>query len=185
VVHAVPWPTQEDRRGGQAAAAQREAQRHVVQRAVRRCAAQDQAQRCVVQPAERALHAVRVPGEVLPPHEVLALDEGPAPREARKLRGRGARLALLHLLAYAVGPVHSLPLQRTRSKLLQCDCSIGTWHHLLGLQQATFEPARRFRSACARLKKTGGGGRNDQRTTVAPRRISRLNRRVKGGRKPA
>jgi hypothetical protein len=121
----------------------------VVQRAVRQCAAQDQAQRCAAQPATRALHAVRVPGEVLPPHEVLALDEGPAPREARELRGRGARLALLHLLAYAVAPLRSLPLQRTRSKLPQCDCSIGTWHHLLlRLRQATSEPARRFRSAC-------------------------------------
>jgi len=147
-VHAAPWPTREDRRGGQAAAAQREAQqhaaqreaqryaaqrevqRHVVQRGVRRYAAQHEAQRCAAQPAERALHAVRVPGEVRPPHEVPAPDEGPAPREARELRGRGARPALLHLLAYAVAPLRSSLLQRSRSKLPQCECSIGTWHHL-------------------------------------------------------
>jgi hypothetical protein len=135
VVHAAPWPTQEDRRGGQAAAAQREAQQHVVQRGVRRYAVQHEAQRCAAQPAERALHvvrvpgevrpphevpaalrearalhAVRVPGEVRPPHEVPAPDEGPAPREERELRGRGARLVLLHLLAYAVAPLRSPPL---------------------------------------------------------------------------
>jgi hypothetical protein len=73
---------------------------------------------------------VRVPGEVRPPHEVPAPDEGPAPREARELRGRGARPALLHLLAYAVAPLRSSLLQRSRSKLPQCECSIGTWHHL-------------------------------------------------------
>jgi hypothetical protein len=133
VVHAASWPTQADRRGEQAAAAQREARRYAVQREARRYAAQHEAQRCAAQPAERAPHAVRVPGEVRPPHEVPALphevpalDEVPAPREARELRARGARLAVLRLLAYAVAPLRSLPLQRTQSKLPQCECSIGT-----------------------------------------------------------
>ena len=112
MVHAAPWPTQEeDRRGG---SAQREAQRHAVQRGVRRYAAQHEALRCAAQRAERALHAVRVPGEVRPPHAVPALDEGPAPREERELRGRGARLALLLLAYAAVARLRLSPSQQKR-----------------------------------------------------------------------
>src|SRR5215471_16990438 len=88
------------RTDGQTAAAQRGA---LAPCAARQLAeARDAVRRCVAQLAVRpsaAQHAVRR-CVARAPRAVRALREGQAPREARELQGRGARLALL-LLAYA------------------------------------------------------------------------------------
>jgi hypothetical protein len=76
--------------------------RCAAQRAVRPFAARHAVRRCVAQRAVRPSAArLLAPMPVArAPRAVRALREGQALREARELRGRGARLALL-LLAYA------------------------------------------------------------------------------------
>jgi hypothetical protein len=97
----------------------------VAQFAVRRCAAQRAVRRCAAQRAERRLaerHAVRrcVAQRAvrrcvaLAPRAVRALREGQAPREARELQGRGARLALLLLAYAAVARLRLSPSQQKR-----------------------------------------------------------------------
>jgi hypothetical protein len=100
------------RTDGQTAAAQRGAfvpcaarlaERHAVQRCVARLAVRPSAAR----------HAVRR-CVVRAPRAVQALREGQALREARELRGRGARLALLLLAYAAVARLRLSPSQQKR-----------------------------------------------------------------------